>query len=126
VVPRVPPPRYPRWYVASGVEIHPKWYVASGVEIHPKGEDLVSMIDGYPGPTLKYSWEVARRIGNACGWQPRKVLRALRRLQAIAAWCRARRAGLERAAQEILRQQARAMEQLEAEAAMAALQRQSF
>lgn len=53
--------------------------------------------------------------------QPRAVLRALRRVQAAAAWCEARRAGRERAAQEILRRQRWAVEALEAEAVLRGL-----
>jgi hypothetical protein len=51
----------------------------------------------------------------ACGYQPRQVLRLLRRIQAATAWCEARRQGRERLAQEILRQQKKALEALEAE-----------
>ena len=56
-----------------------------------------------------------------CRAQPRLILRALRRIQAATAWCEARAEGRRRAAEEILRQQARAVEALEAEAAMLAL-----
>ena len=51
----------------------------------------------------------------ACDYQPRQVLRLLRRIQAATAWCEARRRGRERQAQEILRQQKKALEALEAE-----------
>ena len=54
-------------------------------------------------------------------YQPRPILRALRRIQAATAWCEARAEGRRRAAQEILRQQRAAAEVLEAEAAMQAL-----
>lgn len=59
--------------------------------------------------------DVSRYIGDTCGWEPRKVLRAVRRLQAAAAWCRARADGRQRMAQEIVRQQSRAVEKLKAE-----------
>jgi len=66
----------------------------------------------------KYS---AIKIINECRGQPRKVLRALRRIQAAAAWCYARAEGRKRQAEEILRQQATAVEALKAEAVMQAL-----
>lgn len=47
--------------------------------------------------------------------RPRAILRVLRRIQAATAWCQARRAGRERAANEIRRQQAPGREALEAE-----------
>ncbi len=56
-----------------------------------------------------------------CGRQPRKILRALRRIQAATAWCEARTEGRKRQAEEILRQQAAAVEALDAEAALLAL-----
>jgi len=61
------------------------------------------------------------KIINECGGQPRKVLRALRRIRAATAWCYARAEGRKRQAEEILRQQASAVEALEAEAVMQAL-----
>jgi hypothetical protein len=94
---------------------------------------------GYPGKPNLYglrtkvderrSWDLnilepqrtAEALGNRVGWQPRLVLRAVRRLQAAAAWCRARAAGRQRAAQEIIRQQSKAVEALEAEAVLAKL-----
>jgi hypothetical protein len=64
---------------------------------------------------------IANQVLGQCGHQPRKILRALRRIQAATAWCRARTEGRERMAEEILRQQAKAVEALDAEAAMVAL-----
>lgn len=66
--------------------------------------------------------EVAEMIARSCGYQPRKILAALRRLQAATAWCYARAEGRKRQAEEILRQQASALEVLEAEAALQALE----
>ncbi len=70
------------------------------------------------GPSLRSG---AKKIINACGCQPAKILRALRRIQAATAWCYARAEGRKRQAEEILRQQATAVEALKAEAAMQAL-----
>ena len=63
----------------------------------------------------------AEKILNNCGHQPRKILRALRRIQAATTWCYARAEGRKRQSEEILRQQASAVEALESEAAMQAL-----
>jgi len=66
--------------------------------------------------------ETAKTIARSCGYQPRKILRALRRIEAATAWCYARAEGRKRAAEEILRQQKSAVEALEAEAALQALE----
>jgi hypothetical protein len=63
----------------------------------------------------------ADALAQICGYQPRKVLRLLRRIQAATAWCEARREGRERQAQEILRQQKKALEALEAESVLGKL-----
>lgn len=55
---------------------------------------------------------------------PRELLRALRRIESLAAYARARRAGLERAEVELCRQQARYVEALEAEVVAAGLRGQ--
>ena len=52
---------------------------------------------------------------------PREVSAAIRSIRAATAWCEARTAGRQRQAQEILRQQARYVEELEAEEALRAL-----
>lgn len=91
-------------------------YVAKGEvswnKFHRPDECYVYSIEG------EFS---AVKIINECGGQPRKVLRALRRIQAATAWCYARAEGRKRQAEEILRQQASAVEALEAEAVMQAL-----
>ncbi len=50
---------------------------------------------------------LAEDICKACNWQPRKILRAVRRIAAAAEWCRKRAEGRKRHAEEILRQQSR-------------------
>lgn len=62
-----------------------------------------------------------RVIAEECRYRPRLVLRAIRRIQAAAAWCRRRKEGREREAMEILRQQRKWIEALEVEAAMRSL-----
>ena len=64
---------------------------------------------------------IASKIVVGCKKQPRLILRAIRRIQAATAWCKARTEGRRRQAEEILRQQSAAVEALEAEAAMLAL-----
>ena len=73
------------------------------------------------GLYLGFPTACAERICSAAGYQPRKILAALRQIQAATAWCKARTEGRKRMAQEILKQQAAAVEALEAEAAIAAL-----
>lgn len=82
-----------------------------------------SCVQADDGPRSLYhsGRSMASIIVHNCGYQPRKVLRAIRRIEAAAAWCEARVAGLKRQAEEILRQQASATEQLEAMAALQAL-----
>ncbi len=48
--------------------------------------------------------DLTEMILKRAGGQPRKVLRALRRIQAATEWCRRRAEGRRRAAQEVLRQ----------------------
>jgi hypothetical protein len=77
------------------------------------------------GRSIEYEYmrrEAAELIARSCGYQPRKILAALRRLQAATAWCYARAEGRKRQAEEILRQQKSALEVLEAEAALQALE----
>jgi len=64
---------------------------------------------------------IGATIMEACKYQPRKILSALRNIQAATDWCYARTEGRKRAAEEILRQQSRAVEILEAEATLQAL-----
>jgi len=64
---------------------------------------------------------VSAYILDFTGQQPRLVLRALRRIQAATSWCEARTEGRKRAAEEILRQQKRFLDILEAEEALAAI-----
>lgn len=70
---------------------------------------------------VAYWGGTARVICKACENRPRLILRALRRIQAATAWCEARTEGRKRQAEEILRQQQKAVEALEAEAAILAL-----
>lgn len=106
--PKTPLPRPRIFIVAPGWE----W---------PRGDDYeVFRVNKNSYECITWS-DVENRIINACGNQPRQILRALRRIQAATAWCEARAEGRQRQAEEILRQQQKAVEALEAEAAMLAL-----
>jgi len=61
-------------------------------------------------------------IAGQCGHQPRRIFKVLRCLEEAAAWCHARAAGRRRHAEEILRQQAAAVEALNAKAALRMLE----
>ena len=78
-------------------------------------------VDGIP--MTVDSLTIVQRIIDRSGAHPRRLLRALRRIEAATAWCYARAEGRKRMAEEILRQQAKARETLEAEAAIRALRR---
>lgn len=62
--------------------------------------------------------ELAQMIVKMAQGQPKKVLKAVRRIQAATAWCYSRAEGRKRMAEEILRQQAKAKELLEIEIAL--------
>jgi ABC-type nitrate/sulfonate/bicarbonate transport system substrate-binding protein len=104
--PYTPPPRPRRFYLAGGYT----WKWGGGNYIENNGKDTLWLNASAAEPLLK-----------ACGYQPRRVLRLLRRIQAATAWCEARREGRERQAQEILRQQKKALEALEAESVLGKL-----
>ena len=92
-----------------------------------KGEHRVSWPGRSPGHyrTIMYpdgtDYTAYHDILELTGRQPRKLLRALRRIEAATAWCHARVASRQRMAEEILRQQAAYDETLQAELAMQAL-----
>ena len=92
-----------------------------------KGKDRVSWPGRSPGHyrAIEYldgtDFVAYHDILELTGRQPRKLLRALRRIEAATAWCHARMASRQRMAEEILRQQAAYDETLQAELAMQAL-----
>jgi len=115
----LPRPRYFRF--APGLE-----WPSRDPQLLEGGENYFSgyylLTSGAPALSLHEPPGVARAIVKACNGRPRRLLCALRRIQAATAWCHARAAGRRRAAQEILRQQARAAEVLRDEAALRALE----
>lgn len=84
-------------------------------------QDIVADGLTYPLSHEHNRMQASDRLLHAVARQPRAVLRLLRRLEAAAAWCDARRRGRERAAAELLRQQARATDTLGAMAAVQAI-----
>ena len=92
------------WPLDEG-EREPAWYSASA------GLDRYSLA----------ARGLSSHICNQAGYQPRKIYQALAQIRAAIAWCVARAEGRKRAAEEILRQQQRFADALDAEAALAAL-----
>ena len=108
IVPRTPLPRPRAFWIVPGQVAWPYQDDLDRVSVRGYGEVCTTA-------------RTAERIAELCGFQPRRILRALRRIQAAEAWCRARIEGRRRAAEEIVRQQARAVSVLEAEIAMGKL-----
>lgn len=72
-------------------------------------------------PLNGFRHALADRILDDCEYNPRLVLRAIRRIQAATAWCRARAEGRKRAARELRRQQSKFFDALDAHEALSAL-----
>jgi len=66
--------------------------------------------------SFQYSVEIypVRKICEACGYQPAKILKVIRRIDAAIEWCKRRTEGRKRAAEEILKQQTKAIDILNA------------
>lgn len=114
VSPSVPLPRPRVFRFAADVQwpyfAGPNWWQTAGYGLHFW--------------SLDQRWSREKLAGlllDDVGAQPRAVLRLIRRIDAAAAWCDARRRGRERAAAELLRQQAKATETLEAMRAVQAM-----
>ncbi len=108
-IPHTPLPR-PRTYRITPRHVWPgpgegDAYRFLGHEVETKRGPQIYRVAFYEG--------AAQDICQACGWQPGKVLRAIRQIEAAARWCRARAEGRRRAAEEILRQQEGALRALE-------------
>lgn len=109
-----------QWVPAGQWGTPPRWLVGM-VVMFARGDAEGSAEHlgvGYYRPD-QIADRLARRIRT-----PRELLRALRRIETLAAYARARRAGLERAEAELHRQQARYVEALEAEAVVIGLRGQ--
>lgn len=70
---------------------------------------------------LAYPHYIAHDLGEAVGWQPRKVMHTIRQIRAAKQWCRNRIEGREREAREILKQQKKWADMVESEIAIRAL-----
>jgi len=57
---------------------------------------------------------IANMICEACKYQPAKILRVIRRIDAATEWCKRRTEGRKRAVEEILKQQKKAVDALTA------------
>lgn len=113
---RVSPPRWKRMVVLSARETE----VGVCLCLSGDADDAIVIRDGKPHPSAGSARSLARQIAYLAGWRSRVVLRALRRIQAATAWCRARREGVLRAYSHNARH-SRAVKALEAEAALSRL-----
>lgn len=116
--PEVPAPRVRKWYFAPRV-VWPYNETTYDVAIYRtanfiQNSWIISDIESFQSSRDR----AAEAICEACKWQPRLILRAVRRIQAATRWCEKRMKGRKRAAEEILRQQAEAEEELEAMASI--------
>lgn len=114
-IPRTPMPRIRRFAITERMS----WPYTDS-QGTPDVEKV--LVEGRGFMSLR-SEDVAREVFYECEGQPKKILRALRRIQAATVWCRARAEGRRRMAEEILKQQKRAVEVLEAEIAISALKK---
>jgi len=109
--PLTPLPRFRVFEIAPGI----KWTGNSYLELERENRAWPNRL------YLTWSTRVSEVIVEQCKSQPRLVLRALRRIQAATAWCKRRRGGRLRMAEEILRQQESAVRALKAEATLIGL-----
>mgnify|MGYP000210771856 CR=1 FL=1 len=119
--PDVPLPRFRRFQLIENIEwpyVDPDGITDPSRIGAPERWDYYYYLPCSPKDTRSAS--ISAIIG-ACRDRPARILRVIRRIEAAAAWCRARAEGRRRAAEEILRQQAKALETLEAMAAQEAL-----
>lgn len=126
--PEVPVPRARQFYIADST-VWPGNDRFNLVIYVPDMSDVVIHRQKEPAPRDWWSmtelegskWQrtrAAKAICGMCRWQPKLMLRALRRIEAAARWCEARAAGRKRAAKEIRRQQKAAAEKMESVVAL--------
>jgi len=117
--PRTPLPRPRKFWFCEGV-----YWPAEYCENHRKNFTAASIVMSRSHSATYTLWadisKISAQIASECQ-TPHEVSAAIRSIQAATAWCEARTAGRQRQAQEILRQQARYVEELEAEEALRAL-----
>jgi len=75
-------------------------------------DDLCSMKINNKNSPLLITSSLVKDICEVCEYKPSKILKVIRRLEAAAEWCRKRAEGRKRAAEEILRQQKKAVDEL--------------
>lgn len=110
--PATPLPRFRKFEILPGVE----WPYKSKSEEKYFPRRLSIDDDGY---TLQLQEKrLAELIHGKTLGQPKLVLKAIRRLEAAAAWCEARAEGRKRMAEEIMRQQQKKQSVLDAEIAI--------
>lgn len=123
IAPEVPMPRSRTWRLMADVmRVGAVAGVAGGPHLEIRSPDGAAQ----PQSLIVQRWNadvVVRDLIKKCGGQPRRIARAIAVLRAATAWCEARRAGRERAAAEVVRQQARWADIVAAEAAMVRIAR---
>jgi len=79
-------------------------------------DDLYTIKAGDRDYDFEYGVEkhVVEKICKVCKYQPAKILQVIRRLEAAIEWCKRRTEGRKRAAEEILKQQTKAIDTLNA------------
>ena len=112
--PRTPLPRPRKFELCKGIS----WPAENNRQ--PKNFTCVIVSQSVIRSLWADMYDVSARVEARCQ-TPHEVSAAIRSIQAATAWCEARTAGRQRQAQEILRQQARYVEELEAEEALRAL-----
>lgn len=101
------------------------WSLGTGLRV-TLTEDDVSVHVGDSSWSIRFpQWDGANHLGHVIveylGGHPRRVLRTVRRLEALTAYLRARAAGRQRAADQILADQANAAAALDAMAALTSI-----
>lgn len=112
--PQTPLPRPRRFELCKGIS----WPMENNRQ--PKNLTRVIVSQSMIRSLWTERHDISARIESGCK-TPHEVSVALHNIRAATAWCEARTAGRQRQAQEILRQQARYVEELEAEEALRAL-----
>ena len=81
-----------------------------------RSDDLYTIRVGDRDYDFEYGVEyhVVEKICKVCKYQPAKILKVIRRLEAATEWCKRRTEGRRRAAEEILKQQKKAVDALTA------------
>lgn len=95
-----------------------RFYFTPDVYWPDKDNDTNYVQLGDTGKFLSDTQVIAKIIIARCQYNPKRILRALRRIQAATRWCQMRAEGLRRAREQLWKNHAKAVETIMAEAAM--------